>query len=177
MGPSWAVLGGPLGGAPWGRLGGASWAVLGRYSRLLGPSWGVGVPKGREGEQHRTTHWTISNFSRSGPSWKASLGPLGPYGRPLARVGAILSVWERSFGVSGPSWAVMGGGGAYCGLRGPSRCLLWPEKFTRETATSLGGHAASPRGHATRPTRIENLSAGHHKHPQDLGLRLRGRGR
>ena len=96
---------------------GASWAVLWLSSGLLGPCWSVGTPKRRKGKKHRNTQWKISNFSLSGLSWKACLGPLGLFWRPLGpswnhfeRLGAL--VWRlgalvsRLGGVLGPSWPV-----------------------------------------------------------------------
>eukprot|EP00959_Pyramimonas_sp_CCMP1952_P109055 2280664-Pyramimonas_sp.AAC.1 len=55
----------------------------------------------RERQKHRQTDGTLVILA----SW-------GPFGKPraglLGRLGAILSVLERSFGDSGPSWPVLG---------------------------------------------------------------------
>ena len=145
LGPSWCRLG-ALGlqellgciwnhnGQSWGRIGPSS----GRLGGPLGPLGAWAVSERREAEKARKQKHNIENHKGQ----STSLATRGPLGKPLgggpsagglwARLGAILGVVERSFGVSGPGPS---SGPLWC-LLGPSRGPLELETITREIARS-----------------------------------------
>ena len=74
--------------------------------------------------------------------------PLGRLEVFFGRLGAILSVLERSLGDSKPSWTVLN---TFWGALGSSLGPLGSEKVTRQDA-------GSPTGHATSPGRFGNFA-------------------
>ena len=61
----------------------------------------------------------------------------------MARRGALLSVLERSLGVSGPSWAVLDAGHAHSVPRGTGADIYWPSAHPATSwviLSDIGGH-------------------------------------